>query len=250
MHSSMREFTNVSSLGLSDRDKRVLASILKIVSNLHPSVNVLEPESVDDADLVFVDAEDKDALENIRSSKGNVTPIIVGDPRKHERVDIKRPLVLKRVLAAIEGICSTEASPAQETKKGPSALQHHILVVDDSFPVRKYMEQKLFELSSGAADLKFADSGSEAVKQIKAQTFDAIFLDIIMPDINGYKVCKWIKSVQPKAKVILLTGKKSPIDKVRGTMSGCDAYLTKPPSEERLKELYQELLGRTLLKQA
>jgi twitching motility two-component system response regulator PilG len=65
-----------------------------------------------------------------------------------------------------------------------------------------------------------------------------------MPGIDGYQVCKLIKSnkAAQKTAVVMLTSKDSPFDKIRGSMSGCDAYLTKPVDEEKLLETISKFL--------
>jgi two-component system cell cycle response regulator len=58
-----------------------------------------------------------------------------------------------------------------------------------------------------------------------------------MPGMDGYEVCKQIKAAAgtiPPTAVVLLTSKSSPLDKLRGNLSGCDAYLTKPVAEDEL----------------
>jgi twitching motility two-component system response regulator PilG len=102
------------------------------------------------------------------------------------------------------------------------------------------MEQKIPLLCQTQIDLSFAASGEEAMKKVKQESPDLIFLDVMMPDVDGYKVCKWIKSIQPTAHVAMLTSKKSPFDKVRGAMSGCNDYLTKPPEDSTLAKILQE----------
>ena len=113
-----------------------------------------------------------------------------------------------------------------------------MLVVDDSYPVRKYMENKLTELINLPFHLSFAASGEEAMAKHAGDYYDMIFLDVVMPVIDGYTVCKAIKKAR-NTYIVLLTSKKSPFDKIRGTMSGCDAYITKPPSDQRLNEEIQ-----------
>lgn len=264
----MREVTNISSIGLSSSDTMVLQSIFRIVQQLHDNFNLLEAERLDDADLVFVNADDEASLTRIKDCGEQITRIVISAKPQDNCIWLRRPIVLKRVLQTIENVCSTRSanenaasSNPVTSNRGKKHMRHlrsaslsggggNVLVVDDSFPVRKYMEQKLGELSQQKANLVFAGSGAEAVKEIKAAQFNAVFLDVVMPDVNGYKICKWIKTVQPQCKVIMLTGKKSPIDKVRGSMSGCDAYLTKPPSEQRLAEIYMEFIAGSAVSRA
>ena len=247
MLGTMRDSTNVSCIGLTESDTHILQNIFKIVQQLHKEIKFVDPKNLHEADLVFVNVNDADSLATLDILNEQITPIVISNTPLKNQISIKRPLVLKRVLQVVENICSTRNDSKQDntnTSNHPhiSNQLEQVLVVDDSFPVRKYMEQKLHELSAGNIRLAFAGNGEQAVTQIRTTAFDAVFLDVVMPDINGYKICKWIKSVQPNCKVILLTGRKSPIDKVRGSMSGCDAYLTKPPDEERLSEIYQEFI--------
>lgn len=110
-----------------------------------------------------------------------------------------------------------------------------MLVVDDNVTVREFMKSKL---ASFNFNVDYAENGEEAIGLTGQKYYTCIFLDVIMPGIDGYQVCKLIKSkrVTPKTAVIMLTSKDSPFDKIRGSMSGCDAYLTKPVDEEKLLE--------------
>ena len=94
-----------------------------------------------------------------------------------------------------------------------------------------------------SVDIHFASSGEEAIQNNSIKNYDIIFLDVVMEGMDGYKACKSIKA-HKNAYVVMLTSKKSPFDKIRGTMSGCDAYITKPPTDERLLEVIQKCLSR------
>ena len=74
-------------------------------------------------------------------------------------------------------------------------------------------------------------------------SYDLVFLDVVMPGLDGYSACKKIKSMQ-SGHVVMLTSKKSPFDKVKGALSGADAYITKPPRDERLKEILETALSK------
>jgi twitching motility two-component system response regulator PilG len=104
------------------------------------------------------------------------------------------------------------------------------------------LEQQLPKLSSAAVSVTLAETAEEAMQKLESDHYDLVFLDVIMPGIDGYRLCKWIKAKKP-THVVMLTSKKSPFDKVRGTMSGCDSYLTKPPQEERLRAILHERFG-------
>jgi CheY-like chemotaxis protein len=108
-----------------------------------------------------------------------------------------------------------------------------VLVVDDNLTVREFMKSKLAPFNF---NVDYASSGEEAVGFTGSKHYTCVFLDVIMPGIDGYQVCKLIKSKRATTKtaVVMLTSKGSPFDKIRGAMAGCDAYLTKPVDEDKL----------------
>lgn len=119
--------------------------------------------------------------------------------------------------------------------------QFNALVVDDSQPVRKQMEMELKMLG---AKVYLAESGEQAIELSQLYDFDIIFLDVIMPGIDGYKVCKILKKdvKSKKVPIVMLTGKSSPFDKVKGTLSGCDTYLTKPLEHEEFQTVAKKYI--------
>ncbi|TGO03747.1 hypothetical protein PN36_00850 [Candidatus Thiomargarita nelsonii] len=120
------------------------------------------------------------------------------------------------------------------------------LVVDDSLPVRKAME---LQLGLYGMALDFAETGEEALDYIQENIYDIIFLDVMLPGVDGLKVCKQIKShkLSKKTPVVMLTGKDSRIDKIKGTMAGANEYLTKPVQQEQLKEVIKQFLPQTVI---
>jgi len=126
-------------------------------------------------------------------------------------------------------------------KEGNS--QFNALVVDDSLPVRKQME---LELKMLGAKVYMAESGEHAIELSKLYEFDIIFLDVIMPGIDGYKVCKILKKdiKSKKVPIVMLTGKSSPFDKVKGTLSGCDTYLTKPLEHQEFQNITRKYISQ------
>lgn len=101
------------------------------------------------------------------------------------------------------------------------------LVVDDSTTLRRLMDLTLRPMG---VDVEFADRGEDALALVKNRFYDVIFLDVMLPGIDGYRVCKAIKGDKATrdTPVIMLTSKDSAFDKVRGIMAGTDVYLTKP----------------------
>ncbi len=118
-----------------------------------------------------------------------------------------------------------------------------VLVVDDNLTVREFMKNKLAPFNF---NVDYAENGEQAIGFTGQKHYTCIFLDVVMPGIDGYQVCKLIKSNRSaqKSAVVMLTSKDSPFDRIRGSMSGCDAYLTKPVDEEKLLGTIARFLRR------
>jgi two-component system cell cycle response regulator len=127
--------------------------------------------------------------------------------------------------------------------RAQSPLADSVLVVDDNLTVREFMKNKLAPFNF---NVDYAENGEQAIGYTGQKHYTCIFLDVVMPGIDGYQVCKLIKANKSaqKTAVVMLTSKDSPFDKIRGSMSGCDAYLTKPVDEEKLLETIARFLQR------
>jgi two-component system, cell cycle response regulator len=132
-----------------------------------------------------------------------------------------------------------EAAPMMGLNTQPpseaSGIFDDILVVDDSDIALKFMQNRLSRFGFRA---QLARSGEEALARINVQPFKFVFLDVMMEGLDGYQTCRAIKQrkyAEGKPPVIvMLTSRGGTIDKIRGTLAGCDAYLTKPLNEGEL----------------
>jgi two-component system, cell cycle response regulator len=122
----------------------------------------------------------------------------------------------------------------------PSTLEtgadvDHILVVDDSDIALKFMRNRLSRFGFHA-DL--VNSGEEALGRLSTKSYKFVFLDVMMEGLDGYQTCRAIKQRKyadgKPPVVVMLTSRGGTIDKIRGTLAGCDAYLTKPLNERDL----------------
>jgi twitching motility two-component system response regulator PilG len=118
------------------------------------------------------------------------------------------------------------------------------LVVDDSTTVRRLMDLTLRPMG---IEVEFADRGEDALVLARRRGYDIVFLDVMLPGIDGYRVCKVIKGEKATkhTPVIMLTSKDSAFDKVRGIMAGTDVYLTKPLDRAALLAAIARCLPRT-----
>jgi two-component system, cell cycle response regulator len=122
------------------------------------------------------------------------------------------------------------------------AARDHILVVDDSDIALRFMANCLGRFGF---DVHLARSGEEALSRVADSNFDFVFMDVTMAGIDGYQTCKLIKKrPYPDGRrppsVIMLTSRGGMVDKMRGTLSGCDAYLTKPLQQDALMKVIGE----------
>ena len=242
----MHDGTYLSYLGLTELETKVLKSIFTLAPQLKENYTLIPPEQVEHADLILVNSDDLVAIRiwnDLRQDNRLLSSLMLTDSAElvGSANTIQRPIRVQKLIAALEAIIDQSMLDIDDDKSEPSALD--ILVVDDSFPVRKYMEHKLGELAEFPINLSFASNGEEAIQKAARHDYDLIFLDVMMEGVDGYKVCKQVKA-DNGAYVVMLTSKKSPFDKVRGTMSGCDAYITKPPADERLADELAKSMAR------
>ncbi|MDB9312044.1 response regulator [Spirulina sp. CS-785/01] len=119
---------------------------------------------------------------------------------------------------------------------------HSILIVEDSRTQREILRQFLTRHKFSVTAVK---DGLEALKAIKRNPPDLVLLDIIMPHVNGYEVCRHLKS-NPKThdiQVILCSSKDSQIDRYWGLKQGADAYLIKPFTAKDLLVTIKQLIS-------
>jgi two-component system, OmpR family, KDP operon response regulator KdpE len=110
-----------------------------------------------------------------------------------------------------------------------------VLVVDDEASLRKALRTSL--VASGFS-VEEARSGEEALDAVRQRAFDLVLLDINMPGINGFEACQRIRTMAPRAGIVMVTVKDAEEDKVRALEAGADDYVTKP---FRLRELTARL---------
>jgi len=108
-----------------------------------------------------------------------------------------------------------------------------VMVIDDSNTIRRSAE--IFLMQAGCQVI-LADNGFDALAKIADHQPDLIFVDIMMPRLDGYQTCALIKKngKHRTTPVIMLSSKDSLFDRARGRMVGSDEYLTKPFTKESL----------------
>jgi DNA-binding response OmpR family regulator len=106
-----------------------------------------------------------------------------------------------------------------------------ILIVDDDADIAEIIA---FALSKDRHQTTTVHSGSHALTLLEREQFDLIILDVMMPRVDGYEVCRLVRQKDASTPIIMLTAKDSESDKVRGLDLGADDYVTKPFSPREL----------------
>jgi twitching motility two-component system response regulator PilH len=116
-----------------------------------------------------------------------------------------------------------------------------VLVVDDSPTVRELVSEHLRQQKLVVVE---AFDGLDATEKIKISVPDIVITDVVMPRMNGYELCRWIKgNVKNKTvPVIMCTTKSEEFDKYWGMKQGADAYITKPYNPPELIDIVKRLL--------
>lgn len=124
-------------------------------------------------------------------------------------------------------------------------MNKKILIVDDEPNILILMEQALEKLENWDVELLTATNGEEALETIKQEQPDLVFLDVMMPKMNGFEVCHTVKNLLKiqNVYIIMLTAKGQEFDKQRGTDAGADLYMTKPFRPKSVLEKSMEVLG-------
>ena len=114
-----------------------------------------------------------------------------------------------------------------------------VMIIDDSNTIRKSAE--IFLKSSGC-EVLLAEDGFEAMSKIVDNPPNIIFIDIVMPRLDGYQACMLIKKnpIYQSIPVIMLSSKDGLFDKAKGKIVGSDDYLTKPFTAEGLLSTIQK----------
>jgi twitching motility two-component system response regulator PilG len=275
----------VDVIGFNDVERSMLSSIFALAARRDPGFAQFEPGAQGRSpDLFLVDADDAPAFSEFRAlhKRSSLPTVLIGaSAHGTQHTVLPRPLQWAKLLQALEdalpgsnddstsdftqslpaggtdsrrSLSSTgtfgrsNSRPAAKHTAAPSPAQKQrmlkdsVLVVDDNATVRAFMEAKL---APYGFDVDFAETGEEAIGLSGNNEYTCVFLDVVLPGIDGYQVCKLIKSNKQaikKTAVVMLTSRSSPFDKLRGSLAGCDEYLTKPLDEDRLLEVIAKFL--------
>ncbi|WP_022822941.1 response regulator transcription factor [Hymenobacter norwichensis] len=117
----------------------------------------------------------------------------------------------------------------------------HILIVDDEPNIVMSLE---FLMRKNGYAVSIARNGTEAIEAVDRAPVDVVLLDIMMPDVDGYQVCRYIRARPDRAgtRIVFLSAKTKEADIQKGYEAGADLYIPKPFSTRQLMAKVQELL--------
>jgi DNA-binding response OmpR family regulator len=123
-------------------------------------------------------------------------------------------------------------------------MEKKLLIVDDEAHIRMLLEQTLEELEDEGVEFLTAENGEQALEIIQREQPKLVFLDVMMPKMNGMEVCRRVKKelLLNDVFIILLTAKGQELDRLKGQEVGADVYMTKPFDPEAILDKAKEVL--------
>ena len=257
------EHYTVALQGFSDFERSALSSFFRLAAVRTPSY--AQVDNVERSDFVIADADHDSALQTVLAAGRQHDTVFVGArapqgamawlPRPIDPMHIVRELdsmveqrhsgpgVLAAALATPASGHAPRAAPAPTTRSGASTLGAFdaldpptgpdVLVAEDSAIARRFLQLRLQRLGY---KVHLVNDGDEVMAMVQRQKFALVFLDVVLGppgSLDGLKICQHLKhhprfAGEHAPKVLLVTGLSGAIDRVRGSLAGCDAYLTKP----------------------
>jgi two-component system alkaline phosphatase synthesis response regulator PhoP len=123
-------------------------------------------------------------------------------------------------------------------------MEQKLLIVDDEAHIRMLIEQTLEELEDEDVTFLTAENGEQAMELIQSEQPQLVFLDVMMPKMNGMEVCRRVKKelALNNVFIVLLTAKGQELDRQKGQEVGADVYMTKPFDPEAILAKAREVL--------
>jgi two-component system, cell cycle response regulator len=261
--------------GLSAKDARLIEIVSSRAPGQHKFVCV-DAAANSPCQIAMIDMQSPtgpETFQRVRASNPKVVPVCISDmgTMGESRFRLARRSLLLHLLRVLEQICEEElrgakvstlqpransttptatsnSSNAFSNLPTPSAAVKKLeplcaLVVDDSNTVRTQLQAALQRVGIQA---QLAENAEQASKILQTRAMDLIFLDVVMPGMDGYDLCRQIKqnSYTRGIPIIMLTSRSSPFDRARGALAGCDSYLVKPITTETFYTAVDKVLAK------
>lgn len=256
----MNRLYTIGLCGLTARDARLIEIVIARAPNPKYTLKVGDSASSGRCELAIVDVQAPQAVEALAKARAlNPQIVMIEISDQHGLTStgyrVQRSSLLLMILRTIEraieerllgqptpsptsinqlrsfhgsaGETSPTAAAVGATAVTASLQPLSALIVDDSLAVRTQIETVLARIGIKS---QLADGADAALQKVEQHNFDLIFLDVVMPGVDGYELCRRIKqnAYTRKIPILMLTSRSSPFDRARGALAGCDAYLVKP----------------------
>ncbi len=260
---------HIGTLGFPADQQQKLARILEL--SKHQRYELVEFDAHTPPDLLLLfgaDAVTAPELDSLSSAyRSRMIQVSKRPPIDAGLGYIRYPLISSRVIRTLDDMTSEneELNPEEQevataaaenrfskyenfVKESVSTKDasggYRVLVVDDNSSMQQALTLELGKLPA-AVELAYADTGEQALEKVASDQFDFIFLDVLMPGIDGFETCTRMREIASlkKTPIIMLTSKTSPLDEVKGIMAGCSTYLTKPIDPDEFQKVITRVSG-------
>ncbi|WP_280153725.1 response regulator [Piscinibacter sp. XHJ-5] len=250
--------------GFSTFERGALASFLRLAAQRTPSY--VQVDRLDRCDFVIADADHARSVQAVQAAGRLSDTVFVGAQSPHGAMAwLKRPVDPMQILRELDSLVEQrhsspgELEAAREPVGAPRNMpalgrldvagdgsRRDVLVVEDSAIARRFLQVRLQKLGYR---VHLAAEGKEALELLRRERFALVFLDVGLGpagSLDGLAVCQQLKqdvvfARQGVPKVVIVTGLSGETDRVRGSLAGCDAYLTKPLTEPQLHDTLRTL---------
>lgn len=104
-------------------------------------------------------------------------------------------------------------------------MEEKILIVEDDEAIANIMKEHLIK---EGYEVSWASTGKEGLEDFKKEEFQLVMVDVMLPEMDGFTLCKNIRWLNEEVPIIIVSAKQTELDKVKGLRSGADDYMTKP----------------------
>lgn len=219
----------------------MLDAIVKLSQRRQPRISLVGLVEEEEADVVMIDVADAGVMSwaDKQSWLARKVVIWVDAVEAGSGLIVNRPIQWPTLpMLLVRALEQVSAKAAGEPDGVAGCSQ--VLVVDDSFAMRAHLRGLL---EQRGLDVVEAESAEAALQAAATENFCCVLMDVLMPGMDGYEACRRIKEKNKKQNVVMLTSRTSPFDRIRGKMSGSDAYLTKPVDPALLHEVVSRFVA-------
>ncbi|MDP1899556.1 MAG: response regulator [Rubrivivax sp.] len=240
----------VAFLGFSEFERSTMASYLRLAVNRTPRYDLVPMLS--DADCLVADADHAPSVQLVAAIEGLTRTVFIGTRAPAGAVAwVARPIQPMRVLRELDAMVVPPAGPAAPAPEpappdapppapaSPPPRLPRVLLVDDSEIALRFLETRL---QRWGLQIDRAASSGQALELLRQHSYELAFLDLELgadSPLDGLALCQHIKR-SPAAvatAVVMVSAHHSELDRVRGALAGCDAYLAKPLDEIEMRRL-------------